>query len=95
VAPVHHLLPCKLARPSGLTQKTSAPWWSAVKVTEHQARGVIHFHAVIRLDAAVEDYQPPGRFTADLLADAIRQAAAAVAVMVAPDDDRPIAQPWC
>jgi hypothetical protein len=50
-----------------------------VKVAEYQERGVVHFHAVIRLDAPGEDYQPPAeRFTADLLADAIRDAAAAV-----------------
>jgi hypothetical protein len=31
-----------------------------VKVAEYQARGIIHYHAVIRLDAATEqDYQPP------------------------------------
>ena len=30
-----------------------------VKVAEYQARGVVHFHAVIRLDAPGEDYQPP------------------------------------
>jgi hypothetical protein len=52
-----------------------------VKVAEYQARGVVHFHAVIRLDAPGEDYQPPpARFTADLLCDAISQAAAAVFV---------------
>jgi len=47
------------------------------KVAEYQARGVVHFHAVIRLDAAGEDYQPPpGLYTASLLCDAISQAAA-------------------
>ena len=32
-----------------------------VKVAEYQARGVVHFHAVIRLDASGEGYQPPAR----------------------------------
>jgi hypothetical protein len=40
---------------------------------------VVHFHAVIRLDAAGEDYQPPlTQYTAALLCQAIGQAAAAV-----------------
>lgn len=30
-----------------------------VKVAEYQARGVIRLHAIIRLDAAGDDYQPP------------------------------------
>ena len=48
-------------------------------MTEYQARGVVHFHAVIRLDAPGDDYQPPpARFTTTLLCDAIAQAAAAV-----------------
>jgi replication initiator protein RepSA len=48
-----------------------------------RARGVVHFHAVIRLDAPGEDYQPPPpRFTTALLCQAIDQAAAAVAVTI-------------
>jgi hypothetical protein len=85
-------LPRHLARLTGLTQKQFRTLVAVryVKVAEYQARGVIHFHAVIRLDETGEDYQPPpGRFTADLLADAIRQAAAAVAVILAPDDHHP------
>jgi hypothetical protein len=54
-----------------------------VKVAEYQARGVVHFHAVIRLDAAAEDYQPPEvPYTAALLRDAIGQAAAAVRIIL-------------
>jgi hypothetical protein len=57
-----------------------------VKVAEYQARGVVHFHAVIRLDAPGEDYQPPPtRYDADLLCDAIGQAAAAVAFPIEQD----------
>src|SRR5262249_6259739 len=52
-----------------------------VKVAEYQARGVVHYHAVIRLDAAGPGYQhPPGLYTAALLSDAIRRAAAAVSI---------------
>ena len=80
-------LPRHLARLTGLTQKQLRSLVSVryVKVAEYQARGVIHFHAIIRLDAPGDTYQPPPpRFSPDLLADAIRQAAAAVTVV--PDD---------
>jgi replication initiator protein RepSA len=54
-------LPRHLARLTGLTQQ----WLRAlvrvryVKVAEYQARGVVHFHAVIRLDVPGDEYQPP------------------------------------
>jgi hypothetical protein len=72
-------LPRHLARLAGITQKTlhSQVRIRFVKVAEYQARGVVHFHAVIRLDAAGEGYQPPpAAYTASLLCDAIDQAAA-------------------
>jgi Replication initiator protein, pSAM2 len=55
---------------------------SYAKVAEYQRRGAVHFHAVIRLDGACVDQvePPPAPFTAELLADAIRDAAAAVSV---------------
>jgi hypothetical protein len=84
-------LPRHLARLTGLTQKRLRTLVSVryVKVAEYQARGVIHFHAIIRLDAPGDTYQPPpARFSADLLADAIRQAAAAVTVI--PGDGPPV-----
>jgi hypothetical protein len=55
-------------------------------VAEYQRRGAVHFHAIIRLDAATDCgcptcvAPPPSGFTADLLERAIRQAAATVAV---------------
>jgi hypothetical protein len=73
-------LPRHLARLSGVTQKTlhGQVRIRFVKVAEYQARGVVHFHAVIRLDAPGEDYQPPPPgYTDGLLCDAIDQAAAA------------------
>src|SRR5579875_1150107 len=85
-------LPRHLARLAGITQKElrSLVRVRYVKVAEYQARGVVHFHAVIRLDAPGDDYSPPhGDFSADFLADAIRQAAAAVSVPVGPDVDHP------
>jgi hypothetical protein len=85
-------LPRHLARRAGLSQQQLRALVRVryVKVAEYQERGVVHFHAVIRLDAPGEDYQPPAeRFTADLLADAIRDAAAAVRLIQGPDDDHP------
>ncbi|MGH3218635.1 MAG: replication initiator [Streptosporangiaceae bacterium] len=78
-------LPRHLARLAGVTQKTLRAQLRIrfVKVAEYQARGVVHFHAVIRLDAAAESCQPPAApYTADLLCDAIGQAAAAVRITV-------------
>jgi len=54
---------------------------SYAKVAEYQARGAIHFHAVIRLDSAADDVAlPPAEFTVELLARAIREAVDQVAV---------------
>jgi hypothetical protein len=80
-------LPRHLARIAGLTQKALRDCCRVryVKVTEYQARGVIHYHAVIRLDAPGEDYQPPpARFTTALLCEAIGQAAANATITAAP-----------
>jgi hypothetical protein len=85
-------LPRKLAAQAQITQKQLRDQVAIryVKVAEYQARGVIHFHAVIRLDARGPDYQPPpSSFTAALLADAIRAAAAAVWWPVVPSADQP------
>ena len=86
-------LPRQLARRLGITQKRLRALVRIryVKVAEYQARGVVHFHAVIRLDAPGEDYQPPPPgIDAAMLCDAIRQAAAAVrlAVLLAPAPPR-------
>jgi hypothetical protein len=67
---------------------------SFAKVAEYQRRGAVHFHAVIRLDAATTCrcptcILPPPGFTAELLEAAVRQAAATVAVPCpALDDDQ-------
>jgi hypothetical protein len=66
---------------------------SYAKVAEFQRRGAIHFHAVIRLDAATECRcpaclaPPPAPFTATLLEEALRQAVPAVTVPCPPLDD--------
>jgi len=58
---------------------------SYLKVAEFQRRGLVHYHAVVRLDgrAAGDDaavVPPPAAFTAELLAEAIREAVAVVSV---------------
>jgi hypothetical protein len=68
---------------------------SYAKVAEFQRRGAIHFHAVLRLDAATECRcpgclaPPPEPFTAELLEDGVRQAAAVVTVPCPVLDDGP------
>src|SRR6516164_1905034 len=74
-------LPRQLARLAGVTQRQLRREVRVrfVKVVEYQNRGIIHYHAVIRLDAAGDDYQPPSpRYTAQLLEQAIRATVAAV-----------------
>jgi hypothetical protein len=68
---------------------------SYAKVAEFQRRGVVHFHAVIRLDAATDCRcpgclaPPPEPFTAALLKDALEQAVPAVRVPCPPVDGWP------
>ena len=57
------------------------------KVAEYQARGVVHFHALIRLDGlrSKEGFEPaPTGFDAARLATLIRDASAAVRYMASP-----------
>ena len=66
---------------------------SFAKVAEYQKRGAVHFHAVIRLDAATGCgcpacvLPPPEEFTAALLEQAVKEAAATVAVACPPVDE--------
>jgi len=66
---------------------------SFAKVAEYQRRGAVHFHAVIRLDAATACRcpacvaPPPAGFTAELLEAAVRHAAATVTVPCPSLDD--------
>ncbi|MBB2912444.1 hypothetical protein FHS43_003727 [Streptosporangium becharense] len=54
---------------------------SFAKVAEYQRRGVVHFHAVIRVDGPKgPSTAPPAWATADLLTDAVQHAASAVTV---------------
>jgi len=61
---------------------------SYAKVAEFQRRGVVHFHAVIRLDGPGDAYPPPAiPVSPAQLEDAVRQAAAHVTVTTGPLDD--------
>jgi hypothetical protein len=84
-------LPRHFARLTGqtITELRRAVAIRYVKVAEYQARGVVHFHAIIRLDAPGEACQPPDRFfTAAMLCDAIGQAAATAAITTDPQSGR-------
>jgi hypothetical protein len=70
-----------IARQAGLTNKalTAQVRVSFAKVAEYQRRGVVHFHAIIRLDGPNgPSTAPPAWATVALLTDAIAQAADAV-----------------
>ncbi|ETK30966.1 replication initiator [Microbispora sp. ATCC PTA-5024] len=81
-----------LAASAGLTRKDFDRMVrvSFAKVAEFQARGVVHFHAVIRLDSRSETgvIPPPAWATVELLTDAIRTAVKAVR-LDAPDLGQP------
>ncbi|GIH91261.1 replication initiator [Planobispora siamensis] len=73
----------RLAKAAGLTLRElrEQAVVSFAKVAEYQRRGVVHFHAVIRLDGPAGPTSPPPAWaTADALADAVRHATSAVAV---------------
>lgn len=54
------------------------------KVAEYQARGVVHFHAIIRLDGPEPGDPAPTGASVKMLTEAIRRAARA-ALIVAPE----------
>jgi Replication initiator protein, pSAM2 len=60
------------------------------KVAEFQARGLVHFHVLIRLDRHnLDDLMPPAHLTARYLDDALRQAVADTRFMTTPHPERP------
>jgi hypothetical protein len=94
-----------LAQLAGLTERELRRLVrvSFAKVAEYQRRGAVHFHAIIRLDAATDCgcsacvAPPPSGFTAALLEEAVRQAAATVAVpcpVVDEDQDVTLTARW-
>ncbi|ADG86816.1 replication initiator [Thermobispora bispora] len=63
---------------------------SFAKVAEYQRRGVVHFHAVIRLDGPDGPTSPPPAWaTLDLLGEAVRHAASAVTATIPALDGQP------
>jgi hypothetical protein len=90
-------LPRQLARAAGLPVKVCRELVRprCVKVAEYQRRGVIHYHAVIRLDAKTDDetafVHPGPLWSADLLVNAVKAAAAqASAWCLVPADCRSV-----
>ena len=88
-------IPRELARIRGISQRRlrERVRVSYVKVAEYQRRGTLHFHLVVRLDAAQPKDRaelvepPPPEFTGELLEQAIRAAVARAYTPVA-DGDR-------
>ncbi|MEU6723567.1 replication initiator [Nonomuraea wenchangensis] len=77
----------RFARLNGLTVKALREHVSIAfaKVAEYQRRGVVHFHAVIRLDGPDgPDSPPPPWATTDALAQAVQHAAAVVTAEIKP-----------
>jgi len=83
-------LPRRLAGLAGMTQKRlhEQVRVSYVKVAEYQHRGLVHLHALIRLDKRMPPYRadelraPAKRFTVQLLEDALRAAVKDVKVEI-------------
>jgi hypothetical protein len=87
--------------PRGYRQISKAPpiRLSHGKAAEYQARGPVHFHALLRLDGTnPRDPEaivpPPPGITAADLEDAVRQAAANVSFRTKPHPDSPDGQGW-
>ena len=69
------------------------------KAAEYQARGAVHFHALLRLDGTSRKdpaaiITPPPGITAADVQDAIRQAAATVCFRTRPHPDSPDGEGW-
>ncbi|MFJ4577592.1 replication initiator [Streptomyces sp. NPDC088846] len=78
----------ELAIRLGMTQKAARTVLrvSFAKVAEYQKRGLVHFHAVIRLDSPNGSTQPPPSYaTTAVLTDAIQAAAPRARITLASD----------
>jgi hypothetical protein len=86
-----------VAAAGGLTVRESGAHLriSYAKVAEYQRRGLVHFHAVIRVDGpSGPDSTPPGWLTPAVLADAVRAAAGSVQVDTHRPDGTPLPLVW-
>jgi integrase len=86
----------KAGRRHGVTLRVSFG-----KVAEYQARGVVHFHALIRLDAIDTDQDgteqlvpPPACLDVEHLADDVRAAVQSAHLLTAPHPDSPAGAGW-
>ncbi|WP_179826484.1 replication initiator [Streptosporangium sandarakinum] len=82
----------RVAKAAGLTLRElrGQATIAFAKVAEYQRRGVVHFHAVIRLDGPDGPASPPPAWaSADVLADAVRHATSAVTVTTPDAADEP------
>ncbi|MEU0838166.1 replication initiator [Streptomyces sp. NPDC005962] len=78
----------ELAAHLGITQKAlnASVRVSFAKVAEYQRRGLVHFHAVVRLDGPEGSNEPPPRWaTADALTHAVKKARKRAVLTVASD----------
>ncbi|MEY9926977.1 hypothetical protein ABH926_001602 [Catenulispora sp. GP43] len=76
----------RLARTGGVTRSRIRRTLRVeyVRVAEYQARGLVHFHAAFRLDGPDDRSQePPAWATAEVLADALAEAASSARVRLA------------
>jgi replication initiator protein RepSA len=87
----------KLAHAAGLTVREFADHarLSYAKVAEYQRRGLVHFHAVVRVDGPDGPTdRTPGWFTATLLEDAIVSAAQSVTLTTSRPDGSQLDLVW-
>ncbi|MEU5690732.1 replication initiator [Actinosynnema sp. NPDC020468] len=86
-----------LARSAGLTVRSfqHVARLSYAKVAEYQRRGLVHFHAVVRIDGADGPHDPsPAWATAELVDQAVRAAARRVLVEVPRPDGTVLDLRW-
>lgn len=85
-----------LARRTGVSvrQLPSVARVSFIKVVEYQARGVVHLHAVVRIDGPPVCTSPPKALDEEELVAVVRDAAATAQVPCVLPDNRPWTVRW-
>ncbi|XVV03697.1 replication initiator [Actinosynnema sp. CA-248983] len=86
-----------LARAAGLTVREFKDYarLSYAKVAEYQRRGLVHFHAVVRIDGPKGSHDPaPTWASVDLVEDAVRAAARSVLVETHRPDGTVLGLTW-